>query len=321
MSTKRRGGIKVSQLYNDKRISLALSLAAGKGGLDRIIIWPEVGELYWENIRRCCARFGGHAVIAGFRQMDCLMKLDVTRRKAFSGHLTHSGIACLIVTNMMKVPEELRKAGSNRKFSVFSTPVTYMAVFKTVSQYLDENLPGTHSLHGVLMEVYGMGILLTGSSGIGKSECALELIKRGHTFIADDVIGLRRQGPHHIAGFARESIRHLMEIRGLGIIDIKNIFGVGAVKEQTSIELVIRLEEWDYTKEYDRLGMEQKFCEIHRVRLPELIVPVRPGRNLAVVIEVAAMNQKLKNKGIIPAEELDHRLRTMMISAPARRRK
>ena len=112
-----------------------------------------------------------------------------------------------------------------------------------------------------------------------------------------------------------------MEIRGLGIIDIKNIFGVGAVKEQTSIELVIRLEEWDYTKEYDRLGMEQKFCEIHRVRLPELIVPVRPGRNLAVVIEVAAMNQKLKNKGIIPAEELDHRLRTMMISAPARRRK
>ena len=168
------------------------------------------------------------------------------------------------------------------------------------------------TLHGVLMDVYGVGVLITGRSSVGKSEAALELVKRGHQLVADDVVDICKVSDDHLTGESPEMVRHLMEIRGIGIIDIKAMFGIGSVLMKKSIDMVIHLEKWDEQKDYDRFGLEDEYTSIMDVKLPKIVLPVKPGRNLAIIIEVAARNYSLKQLGYSAAQELDRRTNEMI---------
>ncbi len=174
--------------------------------------------------------------------------------------------------------------------------------------YLNVELAQRCTKHGVLVEVYGEGILMLGESGVGKSETALELVKRGHRLVADDVVEIRKVSNKTLVGSSPDIIRHFIEIRGIGILDVKNLYGVGSVKMTESINLIVNMELWDTKKQYDRLGINDEFTEILGLKIPSLIIPVRPGRNLAIIIEVAAMNHRQKKMGYNAAKVLNQRV-------------
>jgi len=180
--------------------------------------------------------------------------------------------------------------------------------------YLSRQLAPHETRHGVLVDVFGVGVMITGESGVGKSEAALELVKRGHQLCADDVVDICRVADDRLIGESPETIRHFMEIRGIGIIDIRAMYGVGAITLSKSIDLIIHLEKWDSAKEYDRLGLTEESTEVMGVSVPYQVMPVRPGRNLAIIIEVAARNLSLRRLGYSAASELDRRLGDMMLN-------
>ena len=176
-----------------------------------------------------------------------------------------------------------------------------------LTNYLESQLAPTTAIHGVLVDIYGIGVLITGQSGVGKSETALELVKRGHRLVADDCVEIRQEDDR-LFGTPPELIQHLLEIRGLGIINVMTLFGAGAVRSYKKISLVIHLETWDPNKVYDRVGLDEETMRIIDVDLLKLTIPVRPGRNLAVIVEVAAMNFRLKRMGINAAEQFSEKL-------------
>jgi HPr kinase/phosphorylase len=185
--------------------------------------------------------------------------------------------------------------------------------------YLEDALTAQTSMHGVLLDVFGVGILLLGKSGIGKSEIALDLVMRGHRLVADDIVDVKRKSPEAVFGAGSEIIKHHMEIRGLGIINIKDLFGVAAIRERKKIEIVMELVEWDPQVEYDRLGVEDRKYRILDVEVPMLVVPVRPGRNMTTIIEVAARNHLLKQQGHHSAREFQERLNRAIALSPGAR--
>jgi HPr kinase/phosphorylase len=168
------------------------------------------------------------------------------------------------------------------------------------------------TVHGVLVEVYGEGVLILGDSGIGKSETAIELVKRGHRLIADDSVDIKRVSSTTLVGEAPELIRHYIELRGIGIVDVRRIFGIGAVKETEKIDLIVKLENWVEGKMYERLGMESEYTELMGLKIPSLTIPVKPGRNLAIIMEIAAMDHRQKRMGYNTAEEFNKRLMESM---------
>ena len=190
------------------------------------------------------------------------------------------------------------------KVSIFSTPQSTSDLTASLVQYLNKELAPRITRHGVLVEVYGEGCLLTGDSGVGKSETAIELIKRGHRLVADDAVEIRRTAQTTLYGQSPENIRHFIELRGIGIINARKLFGMGAIKLQEKIDMVINLEQWDSSKVYDRMGLDNEYMKILGVEVPTLTIPVKPGRNLAVIIEVAAMNNRQKKMGYNAAREL-----------------
>lgn len=187
---------------------------------------------------------------------------------------------------------------------VLRTTESTSNVVASLVAYLNVELAPRITRHGVLVEVYGEGILLVGDSGVGKSETAIELIKRGHRLIADDAVEIRRVSSKSLVGQSPENIRHFIELRGIGIINARRIFGMGAVKLQEKIDMCINLEIWDATKVYDRMGMDSEYTEILGIKVPVMTIPVKPGRNLAIIIEVAAMNNRQKKMGYNAAYEL-----------------
>lgn len=211
--------------------------------------------------------------------------------------------AAIIARNLKPVPE-LVEAARRYGIPLLSSPDTTSAVVANLVAYLNVELAPRITRHGVLVEVYGEGILLVGDSGVGKSETAIELIKRGHRLIADDAVTIRRVSAKSLVGEAPTNIRHFIELRGIGIINARRIFGMGAVKLTEKIDMVINLEIWDNQKTYDRMGIDSEYTEILGIKVPVLTIPVKPGRNLAIIIEVAAMNNRQKKMGYNAAEEL-----------------
>lgn len=214
------------------------------------------------------------------------------------------GPPAVIICRDIEPSNAILESAKLHKVSIFSTPQSTSDLTASLVQYLNKELAPRITRHGVLVEVYGEGCLLTGDSGVGKSETAIELIKRGHRLVADDAVEIRRTAQTTLYGHSPENIRHFIELRGIGIINARKLFGMGAIKLQEKIDMVINLEQWDSAKVYDRMGLDNEYMKILGVEVPTLTIPVKPGRNLAVIIEVAAMNNRQKKMGYNAAREL-----------------
>ncbi len=222
---------------------------------------------------------------------------------------------CIVVCWGMRVPREMLKIASRRNIPVLrSREQTTRFTFQVIN-YINREIAPHVTRHGVLVDVHGVGILITGESGVGKSEVALELVRRGHQLCADDVVDICRVAENRLVGECPEMVRHFMEIRGIGLIDIRAMYGIGAVIRSKSIDMVIHMEHWDNKKEYDRLGLNEETTTILDVKVPYQVMPVRPGRNLAIIVEVAARNMSLKRMGYSAAKEMDRRLNALIAGA------
>ena len=231
--------------------------------------------------------------------LDTLSPED--RLKTFERFMEHE-IAALVICHGVSAFSECIEMARKYDRNVFITDEDTSAFQADLIHSLQKYLAPRVTVHGVLVEIYGEGILLMGDSGIGKSETALELIKRGHRLIADDAVEIRRVSRHSLIGSAPELIRYYMELRGIGVVNVKHLFGMGAVKPQSNVDLVIMMEPWDNTKAYDRLGLSSETASFVGVEIPQVTIPVRPGRNLAVIMELAAMNNRQKKMGYNAAE-------------------
>ena len=214
------------------------------------------------------------------------------------------GPPAVIICRDIEPSNAILESAKLHKVSIFSTPQSTSDLTASLVQYLNKELAPRITRHGVLVEVYGEGCLLTGDSGVGKSETAIELIKRGHRLVADDAVEIRRTSQTTLYGPSPENIRKFIDLRGIGIINARKLFGMGAIKLQEKIDMVINLEQWDSAKVYDRMGLDNEYMKILGVEVPTLTIPVKPGRNLAVIIEVAAMNNRQKKMGYNAAREL-----------------
>lgn len=215
---------------------------------------------------------------------------------------------CIIISRGMEAPIELLAAANDHQITVMRTNMATTILASRLTGFLENRLAPSTTIHGVLVDVYGIGMLISGSSGIGKSETALELVKRGHRLIADDAVEIRQTADNQLIGNAPELIRHLLEIRGIGIINVMTLFGAGAVRTAKKISVVCKLEIWQQDKQYDRLGLDEETTRIIDTDIPLVTIPVRPGRNLAVIIEVAAMNYRLKRMGYNAALQFTNKL-------------
>ncbi len=225
--------------------------------------------------------------------------------------LSNEETPCVIITGGLKPLKAFKEASKKTKIPLLVTNMDTSFFIRELTMFLDDNLAAITRLHGVLVNVYGMGVLIQGRPGIGKSECALELLKRGHIFVADDIVEIRRRMGYVLLGRSPKNIQHYMEVRGLGIIDIELLFGVGAIIDQTIVEMQVYLDKYDSEKgfsQYDRTGLDSRVVEILNVSVPSLNIPVTPGRNLAILIEVAALNQRLKNQGYNAGQRLNMNL-------------
>lgn len=217
-------------------------------------------------------------------------------------------IPAFVISRGLEVPKELIQAGDEAGIPVLRSGVSTSRLLGQLSSFLDSKLAVRESVHGVLVDVYGLGVLIQGSSGIGKSETALELIKRGHRLIADDRVDVYKQDDLTLIGEPPKILEHLIEIRGIGIIDVMNLFGASAVRGSMQVQLAVYLEAWEKDKKYDRLGSENAMVEIGDVAIPQIRIPVKTGRNVAIIIEVAAMNFRAKTMGFDATKKFEERL-------------
>ncbi len=228
--------------------------------------------------------------------------------EALSAMFASPDLPCAIVTHNAPIPAPLAAACKKHGVPLMRSAYDTAALTSELSEALEARLAPTATVHGVLVDVYGLGVLIQGDAGIGKSECALELLKRGHILVADDVVQVQHRRGAYLRGSCPEPLRNHMEVRGLGVIDVKLLFGIGAILDRTRIELAIRLEPWSAQATVDRTGLETKKLAILDVEVPLIRIPVSPGRNLAVLIEVAALNQRLRSQGYFSAETFNQRL-------------
>jgi len=250
--------------------------------------------------------------VIGKVEMTYLESLEPEKRQQVLEKYMSYPLPCIIVCWGMQPPRDMLEIAPARAIPVFqSKHKTTRLTFNAIT-YLNRELAPHVTRHGVLVDVYGVGILLTGESGVGKSEVALELVRRGHQLCADDVVDICRVADDRLIGECPEMVRHFMEIRGIGIIDIRAMYGVGSVVLSKSIDMVVHMEKWDEKKEYDRLGLKEETVSILDVNVPYQVMPVRPGRNLAIIVEVAARNLSLKRMGYSAAHELDRRLNALI---------
>lgn len=244
-----------------------------------------------------------HAFLSGLEEND--------RKKKIYDFVDHEPAAIIFTSNLTVFPE-LKERASEVGVPVFVTRERTSPFMAALISSLNTHLAPRITRHGVLVEVYGEGLLILGDSGVGKSETAIELVKRGHRLIADDAVEIKRVSPKTLVGSAPAIIKHYVELRGIGIVDVRRIFGMGAVKETEKIDLVINLEHWIKDKMYDRLGLDDERVEILGNQVPAITIPVMPGRNLAVILEIAAMNHRQKKMGYNTAEEFNKRLMEQM---------
>lgn len=246
--------------------------------------------------------------LIGNMEYNYLLSLDHEQRRESLKKFFSYSVKAVVVTSSLEVLPELLEEARRSETPLFTSEQTTSSLMAAVTSGLSVSLAERITQHGVLVEVYGEGILILGDSGIGKSETAIELVKRGHRLIADDAVEIKKVSAITLVGSAPELIRHYIELRGIGIVDVRRIFGMGSVKDSEKIDLIINFENWVQGKQYDRFGLDSETTDILGIKIPSITVPVKPGRNLAVIIEIAAMNHRQKKMGYNTAEEFEKRL-------------
>ena len=252
--------------------------------------------------------------IMGKVEFTYLEQFHSDERKVRLEQFISHKMPALIVTRGLQIFPEMIELAEQYNVPLLRSESSTSAFMSALIAYLNVQLAPRRTRHGVLVEVYGEGILILGESGVGKSETAIELVKRGHRLVADDAVEIKRVSDKTLVGSAPEIIRHFVELRGIGIIHVKEIFGIGAVKGTENVDMIIHLEPWEEGKQYDRLGMVDEYTNIMGINVPSLTIPVKLGRNLAVIVEVAAMNNRQKRMGYNAAVELNNRLMNQMES-------
>ena len=306
----------------EENYTVALSKVIEEFNLETIYLptVPEDIEISCSRVNRPGLQFVGfydhyeqaRLQIIGKVENLFLAQLDDEERRRRVEDFFRSMPAGVIVTSSIEIDPETAAMAEKYGVPLLRTPERTSEFMAALIAYLNVQLGARITRHGVLVEVYGEGILLIGDSGIGKSETAIELVKRGHRLIADDAVEIKRVSATTLVGQAPALIRHYVELRGIGIVDVRRLFGMGAVKETEKIDLVINLENWQQGKMYDRLGLDSETVDLLGIRVPSITLPVCPGRNLSVVIEVAAMNNRQKRMGYNTAEEFNKRLMESM---------
>ncbi len=246
--------------------------------------------------------------LLGRTEIDFSGRLLKSERKERMELLCNDVTPAIVISRGLDIPKELIESAERNSVPLIRTSMKTTRFSSKLTNYLETKLAPTTAVHGVLVDIYGVGVLITGQSGVGKSETALALIKRGHQLVADDCVEIREVEENLLVGSAPDLLEQLLEIRGLGIINVMTLFGAGAVRSRKRITLSIHMETWDETKHYDRVGLDEETIRIINTEIPKLTIPVRPGRNLAVIIEVAAMNFRLKNMGVNAAQQFTERL-------------
>jgi len=246
--------------------------------------------------------------IIGKVELTYLEQFARDKRYELMEELFKREVPAVILTRNMNILPEMVELAEKYDVTLLRTEESTSSIMSAMISYLNVQLAPRRTRHGVLVEVYGEGVLIMGESGVGKSETAIELLKRGHRLVADDAVEIKRVSSRTLVGSSPDIIRHFVELRGIGIVDVKEIFGMGAVKDTEGINMIIHLEPWVEGKQYDRLGMLDEYTNIMGINIPSLTIPVKPGRNLAIIIEVAAMNNRQKRMGYNAAVELNNRL-------------
>ena len=246
--------------------------------------------------------------VIGKVELTYLEQFARDKRYELMEELFKRKVPAVILTRNMHILPEMAELAEKYDVTLLRTEESTSSIMSAMISYLNVQLAPRRTRHGVLVEVYGEGVLIMGESGVGKSETAIELLKRGHRLVADDAVEIKRVSSRTLVGSSPDIIRHFVELRGIGIVDVKEIFGMGAVKDTESINMIIHLEPWVEGKQYDRLGMLDEYTNIMGINIPSLTIPVKPGRNLAIIIEVASMNNRQKRMGYNAAVELNNRL-------------
>jgi HPr kinase/phosphorylase len=287
---------------------LPLELLSGAGGLHRVITSPHI-----QKTGLALAGFDeylqpGRVLVFGESEVRFLDALEQeVRLQALAAVFTHD-VPCVLITGGWQPPADLRQGAERAQVPLLRTTVTTPLAIAKLTAVLEDALAVREVIHGVLMDILGLGVLIVGDSGIGKSECALDLVVRGHRLVADDTVEIHRRGEKDVIGTCPELTRHHMEVRGLGVINIRDLFGVASTRVNKRLELVVQLERWDQNREYDRVGLDDSFHDLIGVQLPLVRMPVAPGRSVAILVEVAVRNQILRARGRHAARDLAARL-------------
>lgn len=292
--------------------SFDLELLNGEEGIHRPITISDISRPGMEMAGYFTYYPANRVQLLGKTELTFFQQLSGEEKKDRMKRLCTYDTPAIVISRDLEAPQELIDASEKVGVPIMRSKLTTTKLSSKLTNYLENELAPMTALHGVLIDIYGIGVLITGSSGVGKSETALDLVRRGHRLVADDSVEIRQEHDGTLVGKSPELIEHLLEIRGLGIINVMTLFGAGAVRINTQIHLALHLELWDQAKAYDRLGIDEEKLKVFDTEIPKVTVPVRPGRNLAVIVEVAAMNFRLKRMGINAAEQFSERLTSVI---------
>jgi HPr kinase/phosphorylase len=304
--------ITVQEIFDAKRDTLALELLTPGVSLDRRASDPDMSSPGLALAGYTARLPKGRMWVFGETELSYLEGLSKETAEGYLDRLCSYDVPALFVTKGQAVPQILVDVAKNHDVPVILSRRSTKEVYQRLKPFLESALAPQSNFHGSLADVYGVGLLFVGDSGVGKSECVLDLVERGHRLVADDLVIVSRQGNNILMGQGHELQRHHMEIRGIGIIDIPTLFGVRAFRQQKRIEVVVQLEIWDQSRDYSRTGLEEDETHILGVRVPRVTVPLNPGKNITVISEVVAMSHLLRYSGVNTAEIFDRRLREHM---------
>lgn len=307
----------VEDLFQNHKEDLGLSLMAGKKGMKRPIKVPEAHRPGLSLAGYFKSHAGKRIIILGRVETEYLRDLAPETRLERLKALLSFPTPCVIIARGFRPPKELLKFCNLSQIPLFTSSLSTMALLNKLTIVLTEEFSPQMTVHGTLVEVYGVGVLIQGDSSIGKSETALGLIERGHRLIADDSVNVKQYEGSYVKGTCAPIIKHHMEIRGIGIINIAHLYGAVCVRDEKQVDIVVRLEAWDDSHYYDRLGLDEKFCEILGIELPFHLLPVKPGRDVVLLVETVALNHRLKHMGYHSAKEFHNKL-TETINRPIR---